>query len=86
VLGLKDPATRYRFGPGTKYSIVNIAGVISWIIASLLSMFVAGLVGTTPVVMGLVSGFLLYLIIATACHKSGIKYEIGQWVERPTGF
>jgi len=86
VLGLKDPATRYKFGPGTKYSVANIAGILSWIVASLLAMFVAGLIGTTPVVMGLISGFLLYLIIATACHKSGIKYELGEWVERPSGF
>jgi len=86
VLGLKDPATRYRFGPGTKYSVANIAGILSWIITSLLTIFVAEPLGITPVALGLVSGFLLYLIIATACHKSGIKYEVGEWVERPTGF
>ena len=86
VLGGKDPATRYKFGPGTKYSMVNIAGIISWIVASVLAMFVAGPIGTTPAVMGLVSGFLLYLIIATACHKAGVKYEVGEWTEKPTGF
>jgi len=86
VMGLKDPAKRYRFGPGTKYSTVNIAGIIAWIVASLLSMFVAERLGTTPAVMGLVSGFLVYLFIATVCYKSGIKYELGEWVERPTGF
>jgi len=86
VVGLKDPATRYTFGPGTKYSLANLAGIISWIIASLLSHFVAGPLGIAPVIMGMTSGFLLYLIIATACHKSGIKYELGEWVERPTGF
>lgn len=85
VLGLKDPTKRYKFGPGTKYSVVNIAGVISWIISSILAFYAEAL-GTTAVVMGLLSGFILYLIIATACHKAGIRYEFGEWVERPTGF
>lgn len=85
VLGLKDAIKRYKFGPGSKYSIVNVAGIISWIISSVLA-FYAEAVGMTPAVMGMVSGFILYLIIATLCHKAGVKYEIGEWVERPTGF
>jgi cytosine permease len=86
VLGLKDPAKRYQFGPGTKYAAVNIAGVLSWIIASLLAMFVAEKLGTTPAILGMASGFILYLLIATACHKAGIKYEVGEWIEKQTGF
>ncbi len=84
VLGLKDPLKRYKFGPGTKYSLINIAGVISWILSSILAFYAEAL-KTTPAVMGLVSGFILYLIIATVCHKAGVKYEIGEWTEKLTG-
>lgn len=85
MLGLKDPLKRYKFGPGTKYSVVNVAGVISWIISSVLAFYAESL-GTTPAVMGIVSGFVLYLIIAAVCHKAGLKFEVGEWTERPTGF
>ncbi|MEM2369433.1 MAG: cytosine permease [Candidatus Bathyarchaeia archaeon] len=85
VLGLKDATKRYKFGPGSKYSIINVAGIISWIISSVLAFYAEAL-GVTPAVMGIVSGFILYLVIATICHKAGVKYEVGEWIERPTGF
>lgn len=81
VLGLKDPARGLKFGPGTEYPLLNLVGIVSWIIAFLLAFFVP-----PPIVTGCVSSFFLYLIIATVCHKAGVRYGVGKWIERPTGF
>jgi len=80
----------YKFGLGTKYSIVNVPGVIAVIAGG-----IAGWAATTygvhlPTGVGvadaIIVAFLLYLIPVIVLHKAGIKFEVGEWVERPTGF
>ncbi|MEM0241047.1 MAG: cytosine permease [Thermosphaera sp.] len=80
----------YSFGPGTKYSLVNIPGIIGMIAGGL-----AGWAATTyglPLPTGIgvadaiIVAFLLYLVLAIGLYKTGVKFEVGEWVERPTGF
>ncbi|RLG88318.1 MAG: hypothetical protein DRO18_01665 [Thermoprotei archaeon] len=80
----------YRFGPGTKYSIVNIPGIIAMVAGGL-----AGWAATTfglklPTGIGtldaIIVAFILYLVLAIGLYKAGVKFEVGEWVERPTGF
>ncbi len=84
ILGLKDPTARLTFGPGTTYSKVNLAGMISWIIASLLAFLLSPV--APPIVIGSVVAAIAYLILAIGCHKAGVKYELGKWIEGPSGF
>lgn len=88
VLGIKDPAQRYKFGPGTRYGVINVPGLIA--------LIAGGVIGwlTTlpqysygvPVLNAILISVFLYLLLIVPMHKAGIKYEIGTWVERETGF
>ncbi len=80
----------YRFGPGTRYSLVNIPGIVA--------VFAGGLAGWLASTHGIplptgigtadaiIVSFLLYLALAIGLHKAGVKYEVGVWIEKPTGF
>ncbi len=79
----------YKFGPGTRYSLVNVAGIVS--------VFAGGLAGWLATTYGIplptgvgvfdsiIVSFLLYLALSWLLHRLGIL-EVGEWVERPTGF
>jgi len=81
---------RYTFGPGTRYSIANVPG--------LLAVFLGGAAGWLATHKGLhlptgvgtidsiIVAFLLYLALALTLGRAGVRFEIGEWVERPTGF
>lgn len=80
----------YSFGPGTKYSLINIPGIVGMVAGGL-----AGWAATTyglPLPTGIgvadaiIIAFLLYLVLAVGFHKAGVKIEVGEWIERPTGF
>jgi len=88
VLGIKDPALRYRFGPGTKYAAINIPGIISMLVGGIIAWITSFPEYSfgAPVINGLVISFVLYLILATLMHKAGIRYELGSWIEKSTGF
>ncbi len=86
VLGLKDWKSRYRFGPGTKYYSINIPGIIS-IFAGGGIAWASGIYGFgAPVVNGLISAFIIYLILIIPLHKAGLRWGIGEYVEKETGF
>jgi hypothetical protein len=80
----------YVFGPGTKYAIINIPGIIA--------MVAGGVAGWAATVYGvraptgvgvadaIIVSFVLYLVLAVGLYKAGLKFEVGEWVERPTGF
>lgn len=80
----------YRFGPGTRYGAINIPGIIA--------VFIGGICGWASVTYGvkvptgvgvfdaIIVAFLLYLVIAYIMYKIFRKIEIGEWVEKPTGF
>jgi len=81
---------QYRFGPGTKYGVINVPGIISIIAGGL-----AGWGATTfglrlPTGVGtfdaIIVSFLLYLVLAVIMYKTTGKIEVGEWVEKPTGF
>ncbi|MEM2213286.1 MAG: cytosine permease [Candidatus Nezhaarchaeales archaeon] len=88
VLGIRDPAQRYKFGPGTKYGVINVPGLIG--------LIVGGIVGwlTTlpqysygiPALNAIFVSAILYLLLIVPMHKAGVKYEVGTWMERETGF
>lgn len=88
VLGIKDPAQRYKFGPGTKYGVINVPGIIA--------LFVGGFIGWltslpqyafgAPAINAIIVSVVLYLVLIVPMHKAGIKYEVGTWVEKETGF
>jgi len=80
----------YRFGAGTKYSIINVPGIIA-VVAGGLAGWAASTYGLhLPTGVGtadaIIVAFLLYLALAIGLYKSGVKIEVGEWVERPTGF
>ena len=81
---------QYRFGPGTKYGVINVPGIIAIIAGGL-----AGWGATTfglrlPTGVGtfdaIIVSFLLYLVLAVIMYKTTGKIEVGEWVEKPTGF
>ncbi len=57
-----------------------VGGVVAWITSLPRYSFGA------PVINGLVTSFIIYLALAIVMHKTGIKYELGTWVEKHTGF
>lgn len=80
----------YSFGPGTKYAVINVPGIIAMIAGG-----IAGWAATTygvrvPTGVGvadaIIVSFVLYLVLAVGLYKAGVKFEVGEWVERPTGF
>lgn len=81
---------KYEFGPGTKYSMVNIPGILSVLLGGLAG-WLASTYGTLlPTGVGtadaIIVSFTLYLVLTVILHKAGIKFEVGEWIERPTGF
>ena len=88
VLGIKNAEERYKFGPGTKYGTINVPGM--------LALIISGIVGwlTTlpqysfgaPALNSLILSIVLYLLFIVPMHKAGVKYEVGVWIEKETGF
>lgn len=80
----------YKFGPGTKYSMVNIPGILSVLLGGLAGWLASTYGIPLPTGVGtadaIIVSFTLYLVLTTVLHKAGIKFEVGEWVERPTGF
>ena len=81
---------QYRFGPGTKYGVINVPGIIAIIAGGL-----AGWGATTfglrlPTGVGtfdaIIVSFLLYLVLAVIMYKATGRIEVGEWIEKPTGF
>lgn len=86
VLGLKDPKTRYQFGPGTKYYAINLPGLIATIAGGLIAWYTSTIGFGAPVLNGIISAFILYLALIVPLEKAGIKWGLGEWVESETGF
>lgn len=80
----------YKFGPGTKYSMVNIPGILSVLLGGLAGWLASTYGMSLPTGVGtadaIIVSFTLYLVSTTVLHKAGIKFEVGEWIERPTGF
>ncbi|MCD6324438.1 MAG: cytosine permease [Desulfurococcales archaeon] len=86
VMGIKDRRARYTFGPGTKYYSINVPGLIATFAGGAIA-WVSGMFGLgAPVVNGLISAFIIYLALIIPLHKAGIKWGIGEYVEKETGF
>ena len=87
LLGLKDPATRYKFGPGTKYSVVNWPGIVGVALGGLIAwLTIEGMLPGIPAINGVLMAFAVYLILAVACFKAKVPYELGKWVETKIGY
>ncbi len=86
VLGLRNPRQRYRFGPGTKYYAVNVPGIIAVALGGAVAWYTSTVNLGAPVINGIVTAFITYIVLITALHKAGIPWGLGEWVERETGF
>ena len=86
ILKINEPEKRYKFGPGTKYAAINIPGILSTVIGGVIGWYTTAKNIGVPVLNAIVVSFLLYLALIVAMYKAGIKYEIGTWIEKPTGF
>ena len=83
----KDPATRYEFGPGTKYGAINIAGILSWIIGSAVAYYLPRITTTIPAaIAGLLVGLLVHLVFSAALIKARGTPNAGTWIETETGW
>jgi cytosine permease len=86
TLGIKDPTQRYKYGRGTKYSLVNWPAVLAMIIGGLLSWYTGLINFFIPVINGIIIAMVIYLVLVIPLHRAGVKYESGTWLERETGF
>jgi len=87
LLNLKDPKTRYTFGPGTEYPGLNWPAAVAVIIASFLAWYVPQIYPDIPgILLGLFSSLVIYLLLMTICVKGKINWKIGKWIETPTGW
>lgn len=86
VLGLRNPRQRYRFGPGTKYYAVNVPGIVAVALGGAVAWYTSTVNLGAPVINGIVTAFITYIVLITALHKAGVPWGIGEWVERETGF
>lgn len=87
ILGIKEVEKRYAFGPGTKYSLINVPGIVAVIVGSIVGyvttyIYPAGI----PVLNSLILSIVLYLALIIPLYKLGKRYEVGVWIERETGF
>jgi cytosine permease len=87
ILGIKDPKQRYKYGRGTKYSLVNWPAVLAMLLGGGIAYY-TGLINfiVPSVIVGILISFVIYLILVIPLHKGGVKYESGTWVEKETGF
>ena len=80
----------YKFGPGTKYSVINIPGIVATLAGGLAGWAASTYGIPLPTGVGtadaIIVAFLLYLVLAVGLHKAGLKFEVGEWIEKPTGF
>jgi len=80
----------YVFGPGTKYAMINIPGIIAMIAGGVAGWAATTYGATVPTGVGvadaIIVSFVLYLVLVVGLYKAGLKFEVGEWVERPTGF
>lgn len=86
ILGIKDASQRYKFGPGTEYAAINIPGLIAITAGGVFGWYSTMNNIGVPVLNAIFTSFVLYLVLIVAMHKAGVKYELGVWKERPTGF
>lgn len=87
VLGIKEPEKRYTFGPGTKYSLINVPGLVAVIVESIVGyvttyMYPAGIGALNSLLIAVA----VYLALIVPLQRARKKYEIGVWLERETGF
>lgn len=73
---------RYEYGEGAKYKVVNVAGILSFVIAGYLASIMPGL----PVVNGVAIAAALYLLVAYMCTKLNIPYRVGEVKEGKKGY
>jgi cytosine permease len=80
----------YRFGPGTTYPLVNVPGLLAVILGGVVGWLSAtqGLALPTGIATAdaIIVSFTVYLVLTALLHRAGVRFELGTWVERPTGF
>ncbi len=86
ILGLRNPKERYKFGPGTKYPLINVPGIVAVAAGGAIAWFTQQIGWGAPVINGIVSAFVIYLALIVPMEKLGISWGVGEWVESSTGF
>ena len=87
LMGRKDKASRYVFGPGTEYGGIRWPGILGWIIGSGVAYYVPKISPALPgAILGLIVGLLIHLIFMGICVKARIPFDVGRWIETETGW
>ncbi|MCS7145402.1 MAG: cytosine permease [Nitrososphaerota archaeon] len=87
ILGARDPRTRYPFGPGTEYAVINWPAAVAVVVASFLAWYVPQLDSRIPAfLVGLLTSSLLHIVLMAVSKGAKIRWGVGRWVETPTGW
>ncbi len=85
--GKKTPQTRYEFGIGTRYDAINVSGIASWIIGSLIAYYLPRITPSFPAaIAGLLTGITVHLLLSAILYKTRGTAGIGEWIETETGW
>jgi cytosine permease len=74
---------RYQFQPGMKFAKINWVGWLAAIVATILGGWI--IKWGMPCLNCLWIGVVLYIIIAIACDKTGVKMDLGEHIIDKTG-
>lgn len=81
VNGIKSFEERYRFKDDSKYPEYNVNGVISLVVGALVGVFLPYGIAA---INSLLTGFLLYALVAVVSKQLGFNYEIGEYTHGDT--
>jgi cytosine permease len=76
IKGIKKFEDRYKFTHEGKYPEININGLVSFTIGSIIGLFVNWGIAAVNAIL---SAFIAYIVIAYICKALNIKYEIGEY-------
>jgi len=82
IYRLNTPEERYPYGPGTKYSAVNILSILSFPVGGYLGSSLPGI----PAINAIIIAVLVYVVSVALFEKLGIPYRFGEIMESETGF
>lgn len=77
-----DAAQRYPYGPGTRYSAIDILAIVSFPIGGYLGSQLPGITAVNAIILAVV----VYIASVAVFEKLGIPHRFGELVESKTGF
>ncbi|MFL0365845.1 cytosine permease [Pseudobacillus sp. 179-B 2D1 NHS] len=83
IVGPKIRNKKYEFGPGSAYSGLNIAAIVSVVIGGFVTSKLS--FGIGPINSTLLA-FLIYIVLTFILNKLNLRYELGEVKEESSGF